>query len=177
MIKKIPTHLINDLNLGAFSYDCKDITKFYILNHKKYAYYNNEKKKIVIKCGGVPLYSFHIDKYNDFDTFIKNEFYYGKEVKNQKSILNKMGTISIYQSTTHLDKGKDYPVFALNYDLSFLDNLKKDVENKIISDIEYIETNIGTFSFNDLSAEVKKNTTDLKMLLKKQWIIRKKIGV
>ena len=177
LIKKIPTHLINDLNLGAFSYDCKDITKFYILNHKKYAYYNNEKKKIVIKCGGVPLDSFHIDKYNDFDTFIKNEFYYGKEVKNQKSILNKMGTISIYQSTTHLDKGEDYPVFALNHDLSFLDNLKKDVENKIISDIEYIETNIGAFSFNDLNVEVKKNTTDLKMLLRKQWIIRKKIGV
>lgn len=179
LINKIDKSLINDLNIGAFSYDCRDITKMYILNHKKYCYYNNDKKKIIVKCGGVPIKSFNVDNYNNFDEFIKNEFHYNKEVKNQKSILNKQGTISIYKSSTLLDKGTKYPVLALNYDLSFLEKIKNDVENKIITDVEYIETSIGSFSFSELyeNVEIKKKTTDLRFLKYKHYKIKKMIGV
>lgn len=178
LIKKFPKNLIHSLNIGAYGFDCKDITKFYILNHKKYAYFDNENQKIKIKCGGVPLKSFNVEKYNNFNEFIEKEFHYNKEVINQKSILNKQGTISIYQSKTLLDKGEEYPVLALNYDLSFLDRIKKDIEDKIITDVEYIETNIGTFSFNELYQlpDFKKGT-DIRILKYKHWHIKNKLGV
>lgn len=176
IIKKLPKNIINDMNIGAFSFDCKDITKFYILNHKKYAYFDNAKNKIKIKCGGVPLKSFNVEKYNNFDTFINKEFHYNKEVHCQKSILNKQGTISIYPSKTLLDIGIEYPVLSLNYDLSFLDRIKKDIEDKIITDVEYIETNIGTFSFSELYDLPIKSGSDIRFLKYKHWRIRNKLG-
>lgn len=178
VIKKFPKNLVNMLNLGAFSYDCEDISDFYILNHKKYCYYDNVKKKIKLRCGGVPLKSFNLENYSNFYDFINNEFFVGKVIKNQKSILNKQGTISIYQSETLLDKGEEYPILSLNYDLSFLEDIKKDIENKFIEDVEYIETNFGAFSFSDLYKNVDiENSVNIKYLKYKHKRIKNRLGV
>lgn len=146
---KIPTKIINQYALGSWKIEHDQIEKYYVLNHKKYAYQN--AGKIEIRCGGVPLESFNTDM--DFETFIKTQFSEGVEVKNNKGILNAQGTISIYPSITKLDRGFGYRMFAND---PHADERKEKMFKEIresefdVSDVMYIESSFGTFSLADI---------------------------
>lgn len=163
----IPSDFYHDLHLGKWDIEHEQIDKMYVLNHKKYAILINEdnKKEIIIKCGGIPNESFNRNM--SFERFIETQFSDGIEVKNTKSILNKQGTVSIYPSSTKLELGGGYPIFADDETIkkirnSILDKAKKDFINGS-EDIMYIESNIGTFSVSDLFP--KKNKHDDKLPL------------
>lgn len=153
---KIPSTIYHDYHLGKWSKDHDNIEKFYVLNHKKYCYqaYNKKKKKTTIEVmsAGIPKESFNLDM--SFENFIKTQFSDGVIVKNQKSIYNKQGTISIYNTETRLEVGKGYRLLAY-------DELIEEIENEMIEQIKnggdeidddliYIESNIGTYSVNDV---------------------------
>ncbi|HSH51815.1 MAG TPA: hypothetical protein VK982_08860, partial [Bacteroidales bacterium] len=73
---KLPQELFHDLHLGKWGIQDDLIEKFYVLNHKKYAYYAYNKKKgkkeIIIKSGGVPHDTFNTDM--SFEKFIETQF-------------------------------------------------------------------------------------------------------
>ena len=172
---KLDTDLFHKFHLGKWSFDNDNINKFSVLNHKKYAYeyWCNEQKKYIIdvKCGGIPNDSF--DTNMAFEKFIDTQFSDGKKITNTKSIYNKQGTISIYESTTDLQVGKGYRIFS--YD-ERLDDLKekmfKEIEethNGDMDDMLYIESSIGSFSMSDVyphefETEDKKTLDYLKMM-------------
>ena len=89
-----------------------------------------------------------------FESFINTQFSAGVQLHNLKSILNKQGTISIYDSITELDQGGKYSKFmddtlrekAID---ELLKEFKKadDLNN---DDILYIDSNLVTVSVNDL---------------------------
>lgn len=160
---KLPTELFDANNLGKWDIQDDLIEKFYVLNHKKYAYewwsdkeipHKGIKKglNITVKSGGIPHESF--DRNMSFEKFIETQFSEGVELQTQKAIFNEQGVISIYPATTKLDMGKGYPIFA--YDEEY-ENKKKLLFEKIkeetggnTDDIMYIESNLGTFSFSEL---------------------------
>ena len=153
---KLDKDLFHDFHLGKWSFDNECIDKFIVLNHKKYAYesYNEKlgKSTIEVKCGGVPNSSF--DRDMSFEDFVKTQFDDGVKITNLKSIYNKQGTISIYNSNTDLQIGGGYRIFA--YD-EVTDRLKErliqEVQNQSngdVPDMLYIESTIGNFSMADM---------------------------
>src|SRR5699024_7329405 len=128
--KKFREDLFHNHHLGKWSIEQNDINKFLVVNHKKYAYeYYDEKEGkyiIDIKCGGIPLNSF--DRNMSFEKFVETQFSDGVDIKNTKSIYNKQGVISIYESSTTLQVGKGYRVFA--YDPVF-DEMKEKMFEEI----------------------------------------------
>lgn len=171
--KKFPKSLFNSFNLGKWDIQNNEIDKFYMLNHKKYAY--QENGKITVKAGGIPNKSFNLDQ--DFESFIKNEFSDGVEIPNIKSIYNAQGTISIYESITRLEKGLPYQTYS--YDTDF-DKNKKELLNEIKKNLDdteedtlYIESNMGTFSISEIYPvihEVEKKSNLNYMLIKEKYI-------
>lgn len=151
---KISKTLFTEYHLGTWSLDHEHLTDFYVLNHKKYAYINPDKKggKIQVKSGGIPHDSFDINM--PFDQFIDTQFSNGVKVQTTKSIYNKQGTISIYPSETKLEVGKKYLITSNS---SFFNGLKdtifEQVRNSIdefTSDVLYVESVVGTFSLSDV---------------------------
>lgn len=151
---KIPTSFFDDMALGKWGIDEDNILNISVLNHKKYAYQSIKKGKkvITVKSGGIPTDSFDTSK--PFNQFVKEEFSEGVEVKNLKGIYNKGKTISLYESSTKLDKGYFYKNRMYN---PAFDNMKKSMFDEIRKqsnfdedDVLYIESSIGTFSLTEL---------------------------
>ena len=148
---KIDPNLFDPISLGKWDIENERIVNMFVLNHKKYAYLKpNGKIKVV--SAGIPLSAFNTNQ--SFEDFIKNDFHHGKVVYNNKSIYNEQGTISIYPSQTNIEKGSDYP--SLFTDMleeekqSILEEVRASYNPEDYDDILYIESNIGTFSINDL---------------------------
>ena len=178
----IPKKFLNDFNLGAFSLDTDTISHFYILNHKKYAYMDNEK--IVVKCGGVPLDSFNTQNIT-FAEFINKQFYQGKELETNHHILTEQGTMVIYQTITNLDIGKPNIKNLIDpqgeKDLKSIFKQVKNLSNLTLSEIEYqdglngalyIETPYGAYSIDEVLYNEKesqlKNEKNLDVFLQDQ---------
>lgn len=148
---KLPNTLFTEFELGTWDLEHENLSKFYVLNHKKYAYLN-EEGEIKVRAGGIPNESF--DRNMSFEQFIKTQFSDGVELETTKSIYNSQETISIYPSTTKLEVGKGYRVHAGGrfYDslkVKMFEELRKEVDD-FTSDVLYIESMLGTFSLSEL---------------------------
>lgn len=148
---KLPDDLFTEFALGTWGLEHENLTKFYVLNHKKYAY-ETEDGKIMVKAGGIPNESFNTNM--TFEQFIETQFSDGVEIKTTKSIYNEQRTISIYPSLTKLELGKGYRLHASG---NFYDSMKEKIfeeirkeEDQFTSDVLYIESVIGTFSLSDI---------------------------
>lgn len=148
---KLPDSLYTEYHLGTWDKEHDNLSHFYVLNHKKYCY-KDEEGKINVKAGGIPNDSF--DTNMDFEKFIETQFSDGVEIKTTKSIYNRDETISIYPSTTKLEIGKGYRIHAGGklYDTlkaKMFEEIRKQEQN-YTSDVLYIESILGTFSLSDL---------------------------
>lgn len=148
---KLPDDLFTEFSLGTWDLEHENLTKFYVLNHKKYAY-QTEEGEIKVKAGGIPNESF--DRDMSFEKFIETQFSDGVEIKTTKSIYNEQKTISIYPSITKLEVGKGYRIHASG---NYYDTMKEKIfeeireeEDQFTSDVLYIESVIGTFSLSDI---------------------------
>lgn len=146
----IPQHLFSDFALGKWGLDYDTLENFYVLNHKKYAF-TDEDGNIKIRAGGIPNDSFNTDM--SFDQFIDTQFSHGSAVPTLKSIYNDEETISIYPSITRLEVGKGYRIHANGelYDLlkaQIIEEVRASVD-EFTSDVLYVESVIGTFSMAD----------------------------
>lgn len=157
---KFPGSLFTEFELGTWDMEHDHLSKFYVLNHKKYAYVD-EEGVIKVKAGGIPNESFDTDM--SFEQFIKTQFSDGVEIETIKSIYNNQGTISIYPSITKLEVGRGYRVHSNGkiYQKMKEEMLKqiRDNVDEFTSDVLYVESILGTFSLSDLypvTHEVKK---------------------
>lgn len=148
---KIPQSLFSDFSLGKWGLDYDTLENFYVLNHKKYAY-TDEQGKIKVRAGGIRLDSFDLGM--SFEEFIKTQFSDGVKLPTTKSIYNEEQTISIYPSITKLEVGKGYRLHASG---ALYDKLKakifKEIRENIddfTSDVLYIESIVGTFTIADI---------------------------
>lgn len=116
---KIPSDFFHSMNLGKWDIENETINKFYILNHKKYAY-ETPDEKIHIRCGGVPLKNFNTNM--SFKNFIRTQFSQGAQITATRSIMNVLGTITIYEAEVELQQGMDYPIF---YNVKEQDNYQE----------------------------------------------------
>src|SRR5699024_5080321 len=163
---------------GTWDLEHEHIKQFYVLNHKKYAYVD-EENEIQVKAGGIPNDSFNRNL--PFDEFIRTQFSDAVEIKTIKSIYNNQETItiytsishfsyeveiktlkynynnketiSIYQSKTQLEIGQGYRIYSSGklYDRmksKMFEDIRKQVD-EFNSDVLYIESIIGTFSLSD----------------------------
>ena len=175
---KISDDLFTEFKLGTWDLEHDNLTYFYVLNHKKYAYVD-EKNKLKVKAGGIPNNSFNRDL--PFKQFIKEQFSDGVEIETLKSIYNEEETISIYPSITQLEVGKGYRITSQS---EFFDTLKAKIFEEVKTQVDnftddalYIESMIGTFSISDIypfTHEIK-NKEPLVFLQVKQDNIRKQI--
>src|SRR5699024_1119364 len=92
---KMKDELFTEFELGTWDLEHDNLTKFYVLNHKKYAYVY-EEGEIKVKAGGVSNDSFNRNM--SFEQFIKTQFSDGVKIETTKSIYNDDETISIYPS-------------------------------------------------------------------------------
>lgn len=157
---KLSPELFHDHHLGKWSMDDDNIEKFIVINHKKYAYQtigrkgkNKGKRVIEVKAGGVPNDAFKTEGIS-FEKFVEEQFTDNVDIKNIKSIFNKQGTISIYNSTTTLKIGNGYRMFSND---EHHENIKQmmfeDIRNSndgSVDDLLYIESNLGNFSLQDV---------------------------
>lgn len=167
---KVKNHLPNDMfdkiSLGKWDIENDYIEKMYVLNHKKYAYVSDGK--IHVASAGIPQNAFNTNQ--SFESFIKNDFYDGAIIYNNKSIYNEQKTISIYPSKTNIDKGVDYPNEfndLINEKRKWLlEQIRKDFNHEESEDFIYIESEVGTFSARDVFPVTNpiKNGTNLNIL-------------
>lgn len=167
---KIDGSIFDPIKLGKWDVENDVIEKMYVLNHKKYAYLK-PSGKIHVASAGIPLKAFNTDM--SFDEFLETQFYEGATVSNNKSIYNEQGTISIYPSKTHIDKGEQYPEY---YSVQLTEARKEIIKQAKAhydfsksDDYIYVESNVGSFSITDLfpvthSIEKKSNVRLLKLL-------------
>src|SRR5699024_1021262 len=148
---KIDDSLFTEFNLGTWDQEHENLSNFYVLNHKKYAY-TDEEGEIQVKAGGVPNNAFNRDM--SFKEFIETQFSDGVEINNLKSRYKQAGTIAIDPSTTKREEGKGYRLFSIT---KFYEKMKEQVfqalrneEDELTSDVLYIESVIRTFSLSDL---------------------------
>ena len=167
---KVKNHLPNDMfdkiSLGKWDIENDYIEKMYVLNHKKYAYVSDGE--IHVASAGIPQNAFNTNQ--SFESFIKNDFYDGAVIYNNKSIYNDQKTISIYPSKTNIDKGLDYPNEfndLINEKRKWLlEQVRKDFNHEESEDFIYIESEVGTFSSRDVFPVTNslKNGTNLNIL-------------
>ena len=148
---KMKDELFTEFELGTWDLEHDNLSKFYVLNHKKYAYVD-EEGEIKVKAGGIPNDSFNRDM--SFEKFIETQFSDGVKIETTKSIYNDDETISIYPSVTKLEVGKGYRIHANG---KFYDTMKakmfeqiRQQEDSFTSDVLYIESFLGTFSLSDI---------------------------
>lgn len=144
-------------SLGTWDIENSHISKFFMLNHKKYAYVSENYDKdyntyIHVRCGGVRKDTFDLSV--DFENFINNQFSNGVTISTLKSILNKQGTISLYNSDTILSIGKPYKQLIYKNDKEELREIKEEIKTYLlendISDGLYFETPYGVLSEKDI---------------------------
>ena len=157
---KLPSELFDSIRLGAWDIENKNISSFYVLNHKKYAYYTEDEQKIKIRSGGIRHSTFNTDM--SFDEFVKTQFHDGAYVENTRSLMNEQGVITIYEAKTKLEKGGLYPSvfsgFMNNARADLMSEIKKDIMNGL-EDFMYIESDLGSFSQREIF-ETKETTKD-----------------
>lgn len=172
---EIPSALLNPLNLGSWDIEHSEIDKIYVLNHKKYCF--EEKGKLYVHSGGVRQDNFKLDV--DFNEFIKNQFSDGVIVSNTGSIINKIGSVSIYDRDTLLKSGCDYHIKHSRE----LINKKKEImemikEQKKLADNDnnylYVETEVGSFSGSDFIEYDFKASQPIDFLIKAEREMLKK---
>jgi len=146
----LPNEMFDKISLGKWDVENEHIEKMYVLNHKKYAYVSDGE--IHVASAGIPQNAFNTNQ--SFETFIKNDFYDGAVIYNNKSIYNEQKTISIYPSKTNIDKGVDYPNEFNNIINKkrkwLLEQIRKDFNHEESEDFIYIESEVGTFSARDV---------------------------
>jgi len=177
---KLPQSLFHDFNLGKWTLEHENMSKFYVLNHKKYAYVD-EKGKINVRSGGISHKSFNLEM--SFEDFITTQFSDGAVVDTLKSIYTKNETIAIYPSKTKLEIGKGYRLKSAG---KKFDKMKEEMFDEIrklgdtmTSDVLYIESTLGVFSLSDIypfQNEVRKKHP-LIFLELKQDLIRELLSV
>ena len=156
---KLGKELFTDYDLGTWEMEHETISHFYVLNHKKYAFidpndFNKDgsPKGIQVRAGGVPKDTFNTDM--SFDEFIQTQFSHGVELKNNKSIYNNQGTISIYPSSTKLEVGKGYRIHSNGQVYKHMKEKMiqeiKEQADQLTDDVLYIESILGTFSVSDI---------------------------
>ena len=157
---KLPSELFDSIRLGAWDIENKNISSFYVLNHKKYAYYTEDEQKIKIRSGGIRHSTFNTDM--SFDEFVKTQFHDGAYVENTRSLMNEQGVMTIYEAKTKLEKGGLYPSifsgFMDNARADLMSEIKKDIMNGL-EDFMYIESDLGSFSQREIF-ETKETTKD-----------------
>ena len=157
---KLPSELFDPIRLGAWDIENKNISSFYVLNHKKYAYYTEDEQKIKIRSGGIRHSTFNTDM--SFDEFVKTQFHDGAYVENTRSLMNEQGVITIYEAKTKLEKGGLYSSvfsgFMDNARADLMSEIKKDIMNGL-EDFMYIESDLGSFSQREIF-ETKETTKD-----------------
>ena len=157
---KLPSELFDSIRLGAWDIENKNISSFYVLNHKKYAYYTEDEQKIKIRSGGIRHSTFNTDM--SFDEFVKTQFHDGAYVENTRSLMNEQGVITIYEAKTKLEKGGLYSSvfsgFMDNARADLMSEIKKDIMNGL-EDFMYIESDFGSFSQREIF-ETKETTKD-----------------
>lgn len=144
--KYINHDLLNELNLGAWKRE-HVMDKFFILNHKKYAF-NDIEKGIGLRCGGVSEKDFNLNM--SFEEFIETQFHAGVEINVTRSVLTEQGTVSVYNARMTLDKGQHYQTRARLSNKVGLSNIIQQLANVDIDDSLYIETPFGSLSRNDV---------------------------
>ena len=110
--------------LGAWDIEHDNIQGFFIQNHKKYCFLENNK--VTIKSGGIDVEAFDIfEKYpteyslgekkvkrtftlSEFEEFCITKFCTGTKIYNNASVLNNDETITIYKRETQLSKADKY---------------------------------------------------------------------
>lgn len=178
---KVKNHLPNDMfdkiSLGKWDVENDYIEKMYVLNHKKYAYVSDGE--IHVASAGIPQNAFNTNQ--SFESFIKNDFYDGAIIYNNKSIYNEQKTISIYPSKTNIDKGVDYPNEfndLINEKRKWLlEQVRKDFNHEESEDFIYIESEVGTFSSRDVFPVTNplKNGTNLNILKQGHEMLKRMI--
>ena len=157
--------VFDDYALGAWGLEHPDVTRIYVMNHKKYAYeYRDESGKLglEIHAGGVPQETF--SKVTGFDDLLANYFHDGAILKVMKHTLTQGSKVmALYDADTELNVGGRYPLTysmkqqlgagvsretARRQELSSLDSGEDDTI--------YYETAYGTFSVGDLFQEPSK---------------------
>ena len=169
-LEYMPKEMFHKMNLGKWDIENEHIEKFYILNHKKYAYVSDGKIKF--RCGGVRKSNFNTNV--SFEDFIKNQFSDGVKIPNIRSIRNEFNTISIYKGSTLLEHGKDYPEYYSkeNEELkksiieSIHQSFKNEEEQDTSSQLLYVETEHGTISTRDFIPERAQGDYDLFYFMK-----------
>lgn len=180
IVKYIDDSLIDKFNLGFWDNE-HTMDKFYILNHKKYAY--NDDEGIGFRCGGIPEKNF--DTNMPFEQFIETQFSSGVIKKGTRSYLNNQGVISIYDADVKLDKGKKYvdrfsKVTNAIYK-EIINETKADIdENEFdvtTDDVLYIESSLGTISMAELNpiSYPTDNTQDVSQLINYTNLIQRKL--
>ena len=170
--EKLPDELFTEFSLGTWGIELDNCPYFYVLNHKKYCYMDNEG--IQVRSGGIPHDSFNRDM--SFKEFIDTQFSDGVEIETKKSIYNNEETISIYPSITKLEIGSGYRVHSSGqlYDMmkdKIFNEVKENVDDT--SDVLYLETVIGTFSLSELypyTHEVKQKEPLIFLQLRQEQI-------
>ena len=171
--RKLPDELFTEFSLGTWGIELNNCPYFYVLNHKKYCYVD-EQGKIQVRSGGIPHDSFNRDM--SFKEFVDTQFSDGVEIETKKSIYNNEETISIYPSITKLEIGSGYRVHSSGqlYDMmkdKIFNEVKQNVDDT--SDVLYLETVIGTFSLSELypyTHEVKQKEPLIFLQLRQEQI-------
>lgn len=179
---KLPSDLFDKYELGKWDLEHDHIKKFYVLNHKKYTFVN-EDGEIEVKSGGVPADSYNTNM--QFEEFIETQFSDGVELDSVGSTYTKEGTIAIYTSKMVMEKGLGYLNVMHNKRAEKLKQLiiedvrKTLTEEEHADDLLFIETPFGTLSKSDLypyENEVHEYA-DIYELIMKQEVVRRKLGM
>lgn len=176
IFNKLPKKIFDKISLGAWDIENETITNFFVLNHKKYCY-TTPDNKIKIRSAGIPKESFNTDM--NFKEFVNTQFTHGCKIKNNKSIYTKFGTICIYESETEIKQGTPYPDRFSKLNDEKIKLLKEKIFNEIdysnLDDVLYIESDLGSFSYNDLKPFVFENTyltEDLHILKRLHFMLK-----
>lgn len=164
ILPKLPKEMFHPMNLGSWDIEHNLINEFYVLNHKKYAFQDDDiietdkKSKdynpygIVFHCGGIPENAFNTDM--TFKQFIDLQFHKGVSMPNNRSINTKEGTVVIYESSTELDEGSSYPDHYTDEDELIEQMVMNDIREQLASeddnDFLYVEYELGSMSLKDV---------------------------
>lgn len=160
--------------LGAWDLEHKDITDMFVMNHKKYALYSNDNKKVEVFSGGIPTKAFHTEDYNNLKDFVNDRFYDGYKVKNLRNVFNKERVVILYEAETQINVGEKYIKHfprnkkemensLLQYHLVLLVAGMKELETKSDESMLYYETPYGAFSHDEIFPPIYENTVASKL--------------
>lgn len=179
---KLPMDLFDPNELGKWDLEHDNIKKFFVLNHKKYTFVN-EEGEIDVKSGGVPADSYNTDM--TFEEFIETQFSDGSVLDSTGSTYTKAGTVAIYTSKMVMEKGTSYMNMMYNPRAEKMKQLIiEEVRNTLTEeehadDLLFIETPFGTLSKADLYPYENQvhEYSDIYELIMKQEVVRRKLGM